>query len=60
MQRLIARHGAMPVVLGLIAALLKPQPRRKRAIPVDALGPHLRRDIGLPPLHRKTRHWDHF
>lgn len=62
-ERLIARHGRGAVVMALIAALLR-RPRRKarhRAINIDAMPAHLRRDIGLPPpVHHKNPadwHW---
>ena len=43
----IARHGAPRVLLAAALAMLRPRPRPPD---VDALPPHLRRDMGLPPL----------
>lgn len=49
MQRLLDRHGTMPVLWALIRALLMPRRRRPRPPDPYHLSPHLRRDIGLPP-----------
>ncbi|MBK4214746.1 hypothetical protein JJJ17_02280 [Paracoccus caeni] len=50
MQRLLDRHGTMPVLLALIRALLLPRRRRPRPPDPYHLSPHMRRDIGLPPI----------
>ena len=47
---LVAEHGGLRVMLAAAAAALAPQPRPPDA---DALSPHLRRDLGLPPEPRR-------
>ena len=46
---IIARHGAFPVLVAALKALIRQ--RKKRPPPVDAatLPDHLKRDVGLPP-----------
>ena len=48
----IAQHGAWPVLFAALGHLLGG--RDRRLLPAD---PHLRRDIGLPPLPRGPTHW---
>ncbi len=54
-EALVARHGALPVLVAVLRALLRrPQLRPPPADPA-ALTPHLRRDIGLPPESAHAR-----
>lgn len=41
----------------LVAAILSQWPQRTRGSPPP--GNYMRRDIGLPPLERERRYWDH-
>lgn len=52
MEILLARHGTIPVIWALARALLHPRRRRARPPDLAELSPHLRRDIGLPPVDR--------
>lgn len=60
LETLIDRHGATAVTWSLIRLLLLP--RKRRARPPDAahLSPHMRRDIGLPPLPPDRRRYTDF
>lgn len=49
-ERLIDLHGKLPVLWALIRALLAPRKRRPRPPDPYHLSPHMRRDLGLPPL----------
>lgn len=53
-ERLINHYGAMPVLWATIRALLAPRRRQPRPPDIAYLGPHLRRDIGLPPLRNAS------
>lgn len=55
LERLAAEYGAARVLAAAIAAAFRPA-RRARPPDAGALGPHLRRDIGLPPEPRAPRH----
>ncbi|MBM3606227.1 MAG: hypothetical protein FJX25_16325 [Alphaproteobacteria bacterium] len=58
-HRLIDRHGATAVSWALVRALLMPRRRRPRPPDPYHLSPHMRRDIGLPPLERHVpRYYD--
>lgn len=50
-ERLINHYGAMPVLWATIRALLAPRRRQPRPPDISELSPHLRRDVGLPPVH---------
>ena len=47
---LIEHFGAMPVLWATLRAMLRPRRRRPRPPDPYLLSPHMRRDIGLPPL----------
>ncbi|MEO0944926.1 MAG: hypothetical protein AAFY06_08800 [Pseudomonadota bacterium] len=47
----IAQHGALRVLCHAIGALFTLPPSRPPPTPLSGLDDHLRRDIGLPPLH---------
>lgn len=49
-ERLINHYGAMPVLWATIRVLLTPRKRQPRPPDSAYLSPHLRRDIGLPPI----------
>ena len=56
-QSAFARHGTTPVIAAaLAAAFLSPRPDLKST---DALGDHLRRDVGLPPAE-PSRHYTEY
>ncbi|NJM83548.1 MAG: hypothetical protein HC844_14685 [Tabrizicola sp.] len=48
-EQLVSEHGFRAVLAALMLRLLR---RRKRAgsVDIERLSPHLRRDIGLPPV----------
>ncbi len=58
-DRLIARHGVMPVLMGLIVALIRRPRRRPKPPDANGLSSYLRRDIGLPPSPPGRQYWDH-
>jgi hypothetical protein len=65
LERLIARHGARAVLMGMVAALLRPsrkRARREQVLQPRQLSAHMKRDLGLlshvpaePP-----RYWNHY
>ncbi|WP_265500208.1 hypothetical protein [Paracoccus beibuensis] len=59
LHRLIRRHGATAVLWALVRALLLPRRRRPRPPDPYHLSPHMRRDIGLPPVEPHVpRHYE--
>ncbi len=65
LERLIARHGARAVLMGMVMALLRPDRKRgmrHRMLPTEQISPHLRRDIGLLPHipAEPPRYWNHY
>ena len=52
-----ARHGTTQVVAAALAAAFLTS--RPNAMDVDAIGDHLRRDVGLPPAE-PSRHFTEF
>jgi hypothetical protein len=56
METLIARDGFLKVVIAFVALLAR---RKRKAIPLydNELNEHMRRDLGLPPMHEKRDHW---
>lgn len=59
LERLIARHGALPVIFALIRAMVAPQRPKARATNVADISAHLRRDVGLPPPVDRPTYWNH-
>lgn len=53
---LIAQHGAWAVLRSVLLALARPRPPVSRDL--GQLNPHLRRDIGLPPVERAPQYWE--
>jgi hypothetical protein len=55
METLIARDGFFKVVIAFVALLAR---RKRKAIPLydNELSEHLRRDLGLPPMHDVPDH----
>lgn len=57
-ERLIARHGVLPILTALAATALVWR-RRPRTLTIPgALNGHLRRDIGLPSEPASRKHWE--
>ena len=52
---LVEQHGVWAVVRALIATVLRPQPE---VIRLDDLSPHMRRDMGLPPIEGPRKYWE--
>lgn len=57
MEDMIRTYGLLPVVTALIRALFPRRRVRARPLRVNELSDHLRRDIGLEPLDRRSRDW---
>ena len=60
MRLLVDQHGVWAVLRGLMAALLRRGRKNpaRRVVGLDDLSPHLRRDMGLPPLESPRKYWD--
>ena len=60
MRLLMDQHGVWAVLRGLMAALIRPRrvlPARK-TVRLDDLSPHMRRDMGLPPIEGPRKYWE--
>lgn len=55
LKQLVDQHGAWAVLRALAAALL---PKRREAVWLDDLTPHMRRDLGLPPVDSPRKYWE--
>ena len=52
---LVEQHGVWAVVRGLISVLM---PARREVVQLDHLTPHMRRDMGLPPIEGPRKYWE--
>lgn len=62
LDTVLAVYGPRRVLAAAVAALLrcafrKTRPPDPRRLPPLGLNPHLRRDVGLPPLESHRPHW---
>ena len=55
MKLLVDRHGVWAVLRAFVALLLRPE---REAVRLDDLTPHMRRDMGLPPLEQPAKYWE--
>lgn len=55
MRALVDQHGVWAVLRALLAAVVRPAPE---VIRLDDLSPHLRRDMGLPPIEGPRKYWE--
>lgn len=55
MKLLVDRHGAWAVLRALAAVLVRPQ---REVVQLDDLSPHMRRDMGLPPIPEARKYWE--
>ena len=55
LRLLVDQHGVWAVLRALAAALLTPAPE---VIGLDHLSPHMRRDMGLPPIEGPRKYWE--
>lgn len=53
----IEEFGAWRVLAAAVRSLLRRKPGRSR-LEASELSSHLRRDVGLPPVHVQPRYWD--
>lgn len=52
---LVDQHGLWAVFTAVMATLL---PKRREVVRLDDLTPHLRRDMGLPPIEQPRKYWE--
>ena len=52
---LVDQHGLWAVFTAVMATLL---PKRREVVRLDDLTPHLRRDMGLPPIEQSRKYWE--
>jgi hypothetical protein len=57
METLIARDGFLKVVIAFVALLAR-RKRKARQLYDNELSEHMRRDLGLPPMHDAPNHWE--
>ncbi len=55
MELLVARHGVWVVLVAFVALLIRP---KREVVQLDDLSPHLRKDMGLPPIEQPRKHWE--
>ena len=55
LKHLVDQHGVLAVLRGLAAVLM---PKRREVVRLDDLTPHLRRDMGLPPIDSPRKYWE--
>ena len=55
MKLLVDQHGAWAVLRALAAVMM---PKRREVVRLDDLTPHLRRDMGLPPVEQPRKYWE--
>ena len=55
MKLLVDQHGVWAVLRALAAALM---PKRREVVRLDTLTPHMRRDMGLPPIDSPRKYWE--
>ena len=52
---LVDQHGVWAVLRALAAALLPPA---REVVRLGDLSPHMRRDMGLPPIEGPRKYWE--
>ena len=52
---LVEQHGAWRVLRAFLALFLAPEQKAAR---LGDLSPHMRRDMGLPPLEQPAKYWE--
>ena len=52
---LVDQHGVWAILRALAAALLTPT---REVVRLDDLSPHMRRDMGLPPIESGRKYWE--
>ena len=55
LRLLVDQHGVWAVLRALAAALLPPA---REVVRLDDLSPHMRRDMGLPPVEVPRKYWE--
>jgi hypothetical protein len=55
MKLLVDQHGLWAVLRALVAVLM---PMRRETVQLDYLSPHMRRDMGLPPVDSPKKYWE--
>lgn len=55
LQLLVAEHGVWTVLRAFLAVFLAP---KRETVRLDSLSPHMRRDMGLPPLEGPRKYWE--
>ena len=54
-QLLVDQHGIWAVLRAVVGLLLKPS---REVVRLDDLAPHMRRDMGLPPIDSPRKYWE--
>lgn len=52
---LVDQHGAWTVLRAYVTLLLVP---KREVVRLDDLSPHMRRDMGLPPIDSPRKYWE--
>ena len=55
MKLLVDQHGVWAVLQALAAVMM---PKWREEVRLDDLTPHLRRDMGLPPVEQPRKYWE--
>lgn len=52
---LVDQHGAWTVLRAYVALFFVP---KREGVRLDDLSPHMRRDMGLPPVEQPRKYWE--
>ena len=55
LRLLVDQHGVWAILRALAAALLTPP---REVVRLEDLSPHMRRDMGLPPIESGRKYWE--
>ena len=55
LRLLVDQHGVWAILCAFAAALLTPA---REVVRLDDLSPHMRRDMGLPPIEGPRKYWE--
>lgn len=55
LKLLVDQHGVWAVLRALAAVLM---PMRRETVQLDYLSPHMRTDMGLPPVDSPRKYWE--
>ena len=52
---LVDQHGVWAVLRAFVVLVVR---HEREVVVLDHLSPHMRRDMGLPPIEQPTKYWE--